>query len=559
MEADIQTLNEPAIPAAEGGARVGDFLRILGRTVRAHQLYQGKNPVLERFTEAMVQALVAVWEFEQKLMLHIEETRILWEDEEVYAEPPGQENLAFLFFRDGVRRLALFPGFEAEELAAFVAVLARVHRVQKDEDDLITLLWDQNFTYLQYRYVDTLAEGIDTPGASGTAPPAVDAEGVRQEAAGTVSSVSKDDFEEALYFLDEGEMRRLAEEVEKEWRRDLWRDVFSALLDQMEIGPPELKVRAVRVLRDLLPTLLGSAALDRAAWLLEQMAAIAVKSPPPPPAVLREMQEVFRVIASPAAVDQLVLTLEDAPEAMRGDALTRLIRFFPPASLPVLIRATASTGRSDVREALGAGIRALAPGREAMFIELLDNGDPLTVEGATRWIAALKLEEAAPRLADLLGHADAAVRLAAVEAMQELRTSVGAGALVKALEDTDRGVRIAAARALGRLRYAPARPQVEAAIASRRIRETDITERIAVFEAFGSLAGAEGIPLLERILTGKSMLGRREPPEMRASAALALARISDPRARSALAAAAGDPDPVVRSAVTRAMRGPVPE
>jgi HEAT repeat protein len=548
------SLPEPAAPPHETSVQIEDLLRILGRTVRAHQLYEGKNTVLDRFSAAMEEAFTHVWESEPQLVLRIEEARILWEGHAVYSQEPGQENLAFVFFKDGVRQLTLLPGFETEELRDFVELLARVHRVQRDEDDLITLLWERNFSHLEYRYVDSLTEGVEIPAASGGAHESVSPEELRDDAGGVTSTVSQEDFQEALYFLDEGEMRRLAQEIEREASRDLWGDVFTALLDQLEIGPDELQLRAVRVIRDLLPGLLGSGSLERAAWLLEEMAAIAAKTPPPPPTVLQEMQGVFTSIASPEAVDQLVLTLEDAPEAMRGSAPSRLIRFFPHEALPVLIRATVNTTRADVREALGGGIRALAPGREGILVGLLDDEDPRMVEGAARWIASLRLEAAAPRLAQLLSRDDADVRRAAVEAMQELRTSVGAGALVRALEDPDRGVRIAAVRALGALRYAPARAHVEKAIRSRRIRETDITERIAFFEAFGSLAGRDGVQLLERILSGKSMLGRRQSPEMRASAALGLGRVDHPDARAALAAAGGDSEPVVRSAVLRAMR-----
>ena len=46
-------------------------------------------------------------------------------------------------------------------------------------------------------------------------------------------------------------------------------------------------------------------------------------------------------------------------------------------------------------------------------------------------------------LAGLLTHADARVRLAAVEALQELRSPTGSGALETVLEDADRDVRVA--------------------------------------------------------------------------------------------------------------------
>jgi HEAT repeat protein len=146
------------------------------------------------------------------------------------------------------------------------------------------------------------------------------------------------------------------------------------------------------------------------------------------------------------------------------------------------------------------------------------------------------------------------VRLAAVEALQELRSPTGSGALETVLEDTDRDVRVAAARALAALRWAPARARLEQVLDSRRLRESELTERIAFFEAYGALAGAEAVALLDRVLNGKSWLGRRETGEMRACAALGLGRVRHPAAERALAAAAADADPVVRSAVGRALR-----
>ncbi|HEV2733839.1 MAG TPA: hypothetical protein VGV85_03335, partial [Longimicrobiaceae bacterium] len=147
------------------------------------------------------------------------------------------------------------------------------------------------------------------------------------------------------------------------------------------------------------------------------------------------------------------------------------------------------------------------------------------------------------------------LRLVAVEALLALRNPVAAHALQGALADAEREVRIAGARALAALRYTPARPALEAALDSKRLREADLTERIAFFEAFGAVAGEEGVALLDRMLNGKSWLGRRETPEMRACAALGLARSGLPAARRALAGASADTDPVVRSAVSRALRG----
>jgi hypothetical protein len=78
---------------------------------------------------------------------------------------------------------------------------------------------------------------------------------------------------------------------------------------------------------------------------------------------------------------------------------------------------------------------------------------------------------------------------------------------------------------------------------------------MAVYEAYGSICGESGVAWLDGILNGKSMLGRREDPEIRACAAVALGRIKSATAQASLQKAAGEKDVVVRNAVSRALRG----
>jgi len=60
--------------------------------------------------------------------------------------------------------------------------------------------------------------------------------------------------------------------------------------------------------------------------------------------------------------------------------------------------------------------------------------------------------------------------------------------------------------------------------------------------------------VLERILVPRGLLGRREDPETRACAAMPLGKIRGPEARAVLERAAQDKEPMVRNAVSRALR-----
>ncbi|HSH45199.1 MAG TPA: HEAT repeat domain-containing protein, partial [Longimicrobiales bacterium] len=159
-----------------------------------------------------------------------------------------------------------------------------------------------------------------------------------------------------------------------------------------------------------------------------------------------------------------------------------------------------------------------------------------------------------PSLHAALKHPDREVRMAVVEALVKIRSNPALNTLTDALEDPDREVRIAAVKALGEVRFASARDRLARLIDGRHLKDADLTEKLAFFEAFGAVGGSAAVDRLSEILNRKGFLGRRNPTDTRACAALALGQAATPAARSALEEARNDEDSVVRNAVIRALR-----
>ena len=553
-ELTVRDGDEPLAPAA--GARiVEDLLRAVSSTVRSYRLYAGNGPALERFVEALHLKFVAAWEQLPSVRLEVGENSMRWEGQRVYPTGDSGAELAFLFYKDGIREITFRPGVE-NELSRLLAVLGRAPQLQEAEDDLITVLWQESFGSFRYQYVEAGAE-TDESGAGGPASAArVDAGQVRRAAGEPSPGIGTEDFQETLYFLDEGELRRLAEEVRLERARDLWRDVLNALFDRLEDGGDDRKLRVVRILGEVLPPMLGGGDFAKAAGLLGELGEIAARPGLLDPVTLREVRSLYAHLSDPATIAELARTLEASPEAMRDDGLSSLLAFFPPQAIAPLTRAVETVGRPDVRRVLESAIRRLAEANRDEVVRLLGDRDPGVVAGAVRWVGNLRIGAAIGDVVPLLRHESAEVRLAAVAALVELGAAISGAAVAVLLQDPDREVRIAAVRALAALGYSAARPALEAAIDSKQLRAADRTEKIAYFEAFGALGGAEGVASLDRMLNSRGWLGRGESPEIRACAALGLARSRHPTARTALARAAEDQDPVVRSAVARALREP---
>lgn len=548
---------------AEVRAQVQDAIRGLAKAWRTYLLYEGRSPALDRIVDSLRESLRQMFTRIPFFTLAVEERELLWEGVPVYqgddADRPlggpasSRENLAFTLYRDGLREISFHKGVERDELDALLEILARVSRLRgEDQDDLLTLLWDHDWYHLRYRYVEGLPDGTELPAARGGEPQALPAQ--PREEVQLTSTVSPDDFRGALYFLDAEELRRLEGELAREMRRELWPDVLNALFDRIEDGGALRQEQIVGILGDLLPMLLGAGRLDTAALILGELVKIATGGQRLPAAVMRELRGLFEQLADPATVAELVRTVEESGAAVSEASLGSLLSYFPPDALGPLLKAAETSASPAVRRTVQAAAERLAGSAREHVTRLLTDGDPAVAAGAARLIGRLRVTTAAGDVARLLRRPEPATRLAAVEALQELRSPAASEALEGALEDADGKVRVAAARALSVLRYAPAKAKLEAALDGKRLREAELTERIAFFEAYGGLAGADGVPVLEKILNRRGWLGRRETPEIRACAALGLGKIRHPAAEKALNAAAADPDPVVRSAVGRALK-----
>jgi hypothetical protein len=552
-------------------ARVRELLVVLGKAFRAYQLYDENNPVRHRFVESLRQAFTGLWTEIDKLTLSVEEDRILLAGEEIYKAEVRGDSLAFLFHKDGVREITFLPGIESDELLPFLGVLQRARKLLPEGDDLLTVLWEEDLQYFQYQYVDFLAEGVSLPVAG---PGATEQEllgvltmeleeeeeenasaAARQAAAPAAPAISRDDFNPTLYSLDPREMQVLKSELHKELHRDLRGDVLSALFDRLEESDrPDRQLEILGILKTLLPNFLSRGALTAATRVLEELRTLESRPEVFDEERLARSRALLDEVSAPESISELIQALYDGTVRATPQQLAVFLRFLRAGALSPLLRAAETVEHKELRAVLRAAVHGIAERNRGAVVRLLDEPDPIIASGAARLAGDIQIAEAGPSLAGLLAHPDASVRLAAVEAAVSLKASTAAGALQHTLNDPERDVRIAAARALGTLRYAPAAKKLAEILASKEIRLADISEKVAFFEAYGMVAGDAAVSTLDKLLNGKGFLGKRESPEIRASAALALGKVPGAEARASLNKAAREEDPVVRSAVNRALR-----
>jgi hypothetical protein len=549
---------------------VRELFVTMGKALRAYQLYDENNPVYQRFVTSLSDAFARVWAEVASIWIMVEEDRFVLEEVSVYQSESRSDSLAFLFYKDGVRALEFRRGIE-NEVEAFLGVLQRARQGKGDGDDLITLLWDADLQHMEHRYVDLLAEGIDVPDPGGGASEVelrrvLDEEtGPEEEepaAAGDPaqppppSSVSQDDFNPTLYALDAREMEALRGEVEREMRRDVRADVAAALLDRLEEPEyPDRQREILSIFRALLPSLLSRGALDAAGAILRELRAMERRDDLLGGEHRAFLRTLLDELSAESTMVELVRALEDGTLTPTPEELGGFLLHLRGAALGPLLRASELTDRRELQPVIRGAVQGIAAANPRALAQLLAYRDPIVQAGAARLVGRMKVTEASGAVANLLTHDDPRVRLAAVEASRDLRAATSAGALLHRLDDPEREIRIAAARALGTLGYRPAAERFKDFLDSKELRLADLSEKIAFFESYAELGDPNAEAVLSKILNGRGFLGRRESPEMRACAALGLGRLGSPGASEALRRALDEEDPVVRSAVGRALRG----
>ena len=139
---------------SEGGdlpiAQVRALFVVLGKALRAFQLYDENNPVRKRFVTNLREAFEQLWEEVEGLNLSIEDHRILLVGEEIYENSSRSDSLSFLLYKDGIRDITFLPGVEGGELDKILGVLQRAKGLKSAEaDDLLTMLWEQDLEYFK--------------------------------------------------------------------------------------------------------------------------------------------------------------------------------------------------------------------------------------------------------------------------------------------------------------------------------------------------------------------------------------------------------------------------
>ncbi|UCD23948.1 MAG: HEAT repeat domain-containing protein [Gemmatimonadota bacterium] len=548
-------------------AAVENLIQVLVKGLRAIQLYLPNNPIYQKAVGNVREAFGPVWEEHTELVVRVTESDLVWEGVSVYSQPSKSESVAWVLFKDGVRSLSLEQGVEDEEIVGLLEVIKQAQNLPKDAaDDLLTLLWEQDFQHVRYTAVELGADGVtplkpsDDGWIGGAAPEAEDikrkiAEDT-QEAETPTGIVRIDDFDSTLYFLDENELKYLQTEIEREYTRDLAGNVLAMIFDLLELQTyTAVRAELMSITENFIPYLLGAGDFHSVAYVLRELRAILERARELSPEQTKQIQAIPARLSQSEVLDQLLQSLDEAVTPPTEEDLSEMFGELRPQALQSVLEWLPRLSNEAIREPLEKAALRLVSAHPEEVMQTLEGAEESVILTTVRLVTRAQLPPFVPALAALLEREEVEIRKEAAAGLAAINSPVAMRELERGLDDKDSNVRVVAVRALGERGHRAALAKVEAAITGKTLRSAELTEKTAYFEAFGLLAGSAGIAALRPMLEQKGLLRKKEDPETRACAAMALGKIGDDEARAVLkVAATEEKEPLVKNAINRALR-----
>jgi len=548
-------------------AAVENLMQVLVKGLRALQLYLPNNPIYQKAAENIRVAFEPVWEECAELNLLVTESEFKWEDEVVLSQPDRADSVPWVLFKDGLRLLTLSPGIQDEEIVQLLDVIHKARGLTGDsDDDLLTLLWEQDFQCVRYVTIELGEEGVQPlePSESGFGgPEGPSDEDLKQQVAEDAAQpdpsptiVSMEDFDATLYFLDDDELKYIESEIEREYSQDLRGSVLALVFDRLELQTfAAVRTELISILENFIPYLLGASDFRSVAYILSELKVILERARELLPEHRRQLEELPARLSQPDAIGQLMQSLDEAVVHPTEEELAGLFSELRAEALNGVLEWLPQLSNQRVKDLLENAAQRLVQAHPEQVASTLESENEEVLLGVLRLISGLKLPTFVPALGGLLTHDNPAVRGGAASALAAIGSPGAMKQLERAIDDSDRDVRVAAVRVLSEGGHRGAFGRIESAVIGKTLKHADLTEKKAFFQAYGLLAGTDGLGPLKPMVKSKGLLKRKEEPETRACAAMALGKIGGEEAREILQAALKEEkEPLVRNAINGALR-----
>ena len=506
------------------------------QTLKAFRLYEANHPILSKFLEKLRSDFDHYFDEFDSFSLQVGEHWLYFRGKVVYENQDIKESLAFVFFKDGVRELQFSKGLEFKEIVDFLNIVRKSDFLNRMEDDLVTLLWEKDFSHITFTTVDEFLEG------SGVFVPVTEEDLIkRSEYRGTweewsqekadetqaesTRAPAEEELEKAINPAPgqslvqacqltpeerEAILRETQQEQQPEYIYTLINNLIEILLHLGEDA--DAYENMISYLDRVIEYLLVQKEVEKIVTLLKNLND-AMES-----MVLKDKQifairRILEKSSSPHNIELLGKTIKGNGE-VHSDPILQYLRFLTKQAIEPLCLLLGELESGKWRRVICDQIAALSREEIQPLIKFLLDHNPFLVSHILYILGKIGHPSTVKYLGNLVTHEDLKVREETLQVLNKFGEK-GKDLIQKFLRDSVLGIRTKAALILAKNVKAEAVKPLMEIVLSEDFYKRDYEEKASFFRALGETGSEEVIPILKKIAKKKRWFQRAKWNEMR--------------------------------------------
>jgi hypothetical protein len=543
-----------------------EVVMVLVKTIKATKLYLPNNPIYQRFRDELREKFEKYFQDEELLSFMVQRFELSFLDQQVYHNPDKEDNIALMFFKDGIREFCFHRGISSEEIDGFIDILKLDAKERELDDDLVTLLWERDFKSVTYTVADEATE---------------------EEALEEESLLSFEEEPEALRQLDELRVRAAEEarsaaapgehgdaalgavvpEHENLSLADYAEDDYLAIRGSYK--PPDdmtllngltdifyeiLITEKSEENFDMLVESLSKAVeifVSRGEMALATILVMKVQELSGSGDIPNEWVSKLDLVVHKAASEKLVDKVGEFIEQGGQEALEAAGSYLSQLdsrAIPSTVKLLENIDNRRSRKAICDIINVQCGGNGKLLTPFMTGKPWYVLRNVLMVLGKIADPETAPAVGAALKHEEPRVRREAISALLAIKGEKAENFISGSLNDEDRSIRLLSARVLAELSPDKAYMQLMALTGNVKFKEREFDEKKEIYEIIGRTGKEKAFPFFAQQFNKKSFLRMKGVEKMRACAAYGLAACGTEEAYQALQSEIDSKSKLVRTA-----------
>jgi hypothetical protein len=483
---------------------VRNIIQAILKAKKIVNLYPENNPIYIKILKELSDRFSEFFQDNDSLKLNIYKDAIFYDSESVYQSSEKLDNLAILFFKDGVRELTFKNGLTAKEIEAFIKIISLDFEKDTIDEDIVTLFWEKDLDNIQYIVEDLFfsddyeKKAMDELQQKTSAPESIEEiysavfseeEGSKNE---IILPVTDEDFHSLLEEFDKHNQDKtdkslnmlfeLFSEVEKEQE---YLDIVNYFRIFIEFFIKKENINSVVAVQSRLKKLIDNEGTDRE---------------------IRKHAVKLLSFTGGHSIINLIGNILNRSQNIEENIFRSFVKFLDTNAILPFMKLLGELKAIHTRKLVIDALVYLGKKDIASLYKGLSDPKWYVVRNMAYILRKINDKNAVNYLLKPLEHEDIRVRKEVIRTLGALGGEKAITSLKRCLQDNDMHVRKATLSALGNIGSAAAKQIIMEQISGNEFKDRSFDEKKQYFEALANWKDSDVYDFLVKMLTKRSFL-----------------------------------------------------